>query len=309
MFCCALSAVCYTAANSCYRQLSILQADPIWVTCIKESIAFLTGAAWVAVLALRGQVAFPRKKEVIILVLVGLVVQLVGNLGSLWAIGKIGLSITIPTNFGALLVSSALFGRVILGERVSPRSTFALGMLMAALGLLGFGAEAAGRETAAAANSLSTAIVFAIGVSCTAGVVYAVLSIAMRRAMKRSVQMSMLLFIIAGMGVATMWPMSFHRLGFEKMLATPPNIMAWIFAAGLFNVIGFLAMAKGLQLTTVVHANILNASQVAMAAVVGMSCFQEPRNTWLVLGVLVTLLGILLVDRPRTAAETVEAMV
>ena len=52
-------------------------------------------------------------------------------------------------------------------------------------------------------------------------------------------------------------------------------------AAGVFNLIGFLGLIYGLQRTTVVHANVVNASQVAMAAVAGMALFHEPPNPWL----------------------------
>ena len=108
------------------------------------------------------------------------------------------------------------------------------------------------------------------------------------------------------MGMLTLWPMSFLQVGTASMLATPPKALAWMLAAGVFNLIGFLGIAKGLELTTVVHANVLNASQVAMCAVVGMAFFQESGSSWLISGVILTLLGIMLIDRPPTAAETVE---
>ena len=306
--CCALAAVSYTAANTCLRQLSTT-VDPAWTTCIKESMACLFAGFCILVKLFRGLPAFPRRKEVGILIAVGLAVQLIGNLGLLWSMGKIGLAVAIPTNSGTQLLVCALFGGIILGERVTFRSAMALGLLLIALVLLGFGAEAAGRAMASADSpSLPATIALAVAASCIAGVSYAGLSIAMRRSSNLRIAQSTLLFIVAGVGVAAMWPLSCYRMGVDGLLATSPKAFAWMLSAGVFNLIGFFGFAKGLQLTSVVHASVLNASQVAMSAVVGMIYFQEPRNPWLVLGVMVTLLGILLIDRPP-ASDTVELMV
>ena len=82
------------------------------------------------------------------------------------------------------------------------------------------------------------------------------------------------------------------------LLNTPWEQLAPDGRAGVFNLIGFLAIIHGLQRTTVVHANVVSASQVAMAAVAGMALFHEPPNPWLLLGVGLTIAGILRFDRP-----------
>jgi hypothetical protein len=35
---CIVSALCYTAANICLRKLAALEADEMWVTCVKEVV-------------------------------------------------------------------------------------------------------------------------------------------------------------------------------------------------------------------------------------------------------------------------------
>jgi drug/metabolite transporter (DMT)-like permease len=52
-----------------------------------------------------------------------------------------------------------------------------------------------------------------------------------------------------------------------------------------------------------VHANLLNASQVALGAMAGVVLFDEPRNAWLVTGIVLTVLGILFTGRPPTDEE------
>jgi drug/metabolite transporter (DMT)-like permease len=275
---------------------------------MKETTAFSFAVLWAIFRRCRGLRVFPAKSEVGILLGVGLAVQLVGNLGSFWTMGKVGLVISIPTISGSQLLACALFGWLILGERVSFRTDVALGALLVALILLGFGAQAA-RDSLDSSGTTEAMVVLAVGVSLAVGVVYAVMSIAMRRSMNASVEKCAILFLISGMGVSTMWPLSFYREGLPAMLATPPRALTWMAAASFFNLLGFLGFTKGLQLTTVVHANFLNASQVALLAVVGMAFFAEPINPWLVFGVMTTLLGIMLIDRPPEAAEVVETTV
>ncbi|MCC6126642.1 MAG: DMT family transporter [Pirellulales bacterium] len=306
--CCALAALSYAASNVCSRQMTTMRLDPVWVTCGKETAAFSFAVGWALFRRRRGLPVFPPRIEIGILILVGLAVQLIGNLGSFWTMGKIGLVIAIPTNSGSQLLTCALFGWLILGERVSFRSGVALGALMIALVLLGLGAEAA-RGSLTPSDPAGATVPLAVCVSLAVGVVYAAMSIAMRRSMNRSVERCAILFFISGVGIATMWPLSFFRLGLSGMAATSSQALAWMLAASFFNLVGFLGFAKGLQLTTVVHANFLNATQVALLAVAGMAFFHEPNNPWLIFGVLTTLLGILLIDRPPEAVDVVETTV
>jgi drug/metabolite transporter (DMT)-like permease len=297
MCCCAFAALCYTASNVCSRQMTTMHLDLAWVNCAKETTAFSFAILWALFRRFRGLRVFPAKKEILILVAVGLAVQLIGNLGSFWTMGKVGLVISIPTNSGSQLLFSALFGWLILRERVSRRTGVALGALMLALVFLGLGAQAA-KDVLCPPGSNAAIIAVAVGVSLAVGITYAVMSIAMRRSMNKAVSQCAILFFISGMGISTMWSLSLYRVGVSAMIATPPDALGWMAAASFFNLIGFLGFAKGLELTTVVHANFLNASQVALLAIAGMAFFREPVNPWLVLGIVITLVGIVLIDQP-----------
>jgi drug/metabolite transporter (DMT)-like permease len=48
-----------------------------------------------------------------------------------------------------------------------------------------------------------------------------------------------------------------------------------------------------------VHANVLNASQVAVGATAGIFLFREPLNDWLLCGIVLTIVGIALYGHPR----------
>ena len=56
-----------------------------------------------------------------------------------WALGIVGLAISIPAIFGAMITGGAVLGHFWLGERVSRRSMAAIGLLLASLVLLGTG--------------------------------------------------------------------------------------------------------------------------------------------------------------------------
>jgi DME family drug/metabolite transporter len=308
---CALSAVFYTATNVCLRKLAALECDPTWVVCNKELVTVLALGPWLLALLARRRLRRPPLKDLGLIFLTGLLVQLAGNLGVQWSLGVVGLAVTIPVCFGLMLLGGAAFGWWILRETVSPRAMLAVGLLLAALILLGSGAKGASRSIVGAAEMPpgGWSVIGAVAAAGAAGVIFALLSIVIRHTLRRTTPAGVLMFIITGAGVITLGPISVARWGWQITARTSAEQWAWILAAGVFNLLGFLSISKGLRLTPIVHANVLNASQVAMAALAGVFLFHEALPASLSAGVLLTIVGILLIDRPQTASETVEAAV
>ena len=306
---CIVSALCYTAANVCLRKLAALEADEMWVTCMKEVVTVSVIGPWLLVQAFRGLSVLPPWRTLFALVLTGLAVQLAGNLSVQWAFGVVGLAITIPAVFGIMLTASAAFGLVFLGERVSARSAAAIALLIASIVLLNVGAGAASQAIAAVsrAGSGPARVLLGVGAACVGGLMFAALSTVIRSTAAARVPVTTIVFVITGMGVLSLGCLSIWRLGADTLLRTEPGQLAWMLAAGSFNLIAFLAITKGLQLTTVVHASVLNASQVAMAAVAGVALFAESLNGWLMLGIGLTIAGIFLIRGPSETAEAMEA--
>jgi multidrug transporter EmrE-like cation transporter len=98
--------------------------------------------------------------------------------------------------------------------------------------------------------------------------------------------------------------LSYARLGWQGIAATSGQQWWVMTAAGVFNFVAFLALAKALQLTTVVYVNALNASQVAMAAVAGVVLFRESSSPALALGVILTIGGLMLMRPARPERRT-----
>ncbi len=297
--CCIISALFYTAANICLRQLAALEADEMLAVGTKELVAVLLVGPYVLSRAVRGAKVLPPRRTLLILVAAALAVQLGGNLPVQWALGVVGLSITMPAIFGAMLTAAALFGYVFLGERPSRRSVVAIALLIGSVALLNMGADEAYR-------TLSRPLVLlGVGAACLGGVMFAVLSTTVRFTATARIPISTIVLTTTLVGVLSLGSLSIWRLGPQGLIDTRPDQWAWMLAAGACNLAAFLAITKGLQLTTVLNANVLNASQVAMGALAGITLFGESWNPWLLAGVLLTIIGVVLVG--QSSQNTPEA--
>jgi len=293
--CCTISVLGYSAANVCLRQLAALGCDPAWVTCNKEVVTVVILGGWLLGQAFRGLPTFPTGRPLLFLILAGLATQLGGNVLMQWAFGIVGLAVMIPAMYAFNLTFTAIFGRILLGERVATRSMGALGMFLASLAMLAWGAYVSSSAGPAKHSLLVTA---SIGAACLAGIIYAMLGITIRHCVTGTTRLTAVAVLITGMGVVTLGPLCIYRYGLWQLLATPPEQLAWMAAAGLFNMIAFLALIQGLQLVAVIYVNMLNATQVALAVVAGMTLFGEPVNGWLLLGIVLTICGTLMVGPP-----------
>jgi drug/metabolite transporter (DMT)-like permease len=227
--------------------------------------------------------------------------------GAQWSLGIVGLAVSVPAQFGLMITAGAALGWVGLGEQVSLRSAAAIALLIVALVLLGRGAEAVSRSIAGpgAVPPGPLLLLLAVGAAGLAGAVYALLSTVIRHSVTRTTTPSAVAFLVPLMATLTLGPLCVERFGAASLLNTPRDQLLLMAAAGVFNLIGFLGLIHGLQRTTVVHANVVNASQVAMAALAGMALFHEAPNPWVLLGVGLTIVGIVWIDRPAEAIEEI----
>ncbi len=294
---CASAAILYASANLGLRWLAV-DANPILSICVKESVSLVVVGPWLLWLLLRGQRVFPGRQAVGRLCLVGLSTQLIGNVPMLWALGIVGLAIGIPVMIGVNLVASALLGLVLLGERVSLRSAAALGLLIVAVILLSLGAGQTNQSIANATGARCGPlwVGLAVAACCTSGCAFALLSITIRSTVTQAASPSVVVFLITGMALLSLGPLSLWQLGVDGLLRTRPVDLQVMLLTGALNLAAFASLTKGLQRTSVVYANVLTASQTALAAVSGMLIFHEPPNSAMLLGVTLTVVGVVLVD-------------
>ena len=300
--CCTVAALGYTAANICLRILTVRQ-DPAWILCVKESVAVVLVGPWLLVQAARRQRVLPGKGTLAALAAVGLATHLGGSLPWIWAMGVVGLAITVPASLGVNLVVAALFGWLLLRERVSVQSGLAIAVVIVSVLLLSAGAGEV-NDSILATASVATGpfwIGLAVALSCASGIVWAALNVAIRRSVTRGVSIWLIAFIVPAMGASSLAVVSLLRHGLWGLLATPGEDFALMLVCGLFNLVAYLAIIKGLQMTSIVHANVVSASQAAMAALAGLWFFQETSSPSLVAGLCLTVAGMALIDRPVPA--------
>ena len=293
------SALGYTGANCCLRAAT--NVDPVWVSAVK---AFPTAAAMGVVLTLaasRGQSLFPPWKIIKALILAGLFGQLVGNVLFQYSLGVVGIGLAVPLCMGMIILASALLARFYLHESVTLPAVLSMAVLIVAIWVLSLGA---GDAYQSIANQAPRGWLLLIGVAaaCASGFAYAVLGVVIRYGLTANCSITATTFLVCLVGVIALGLWSGVKIGVAGMLATTPRDWYVMLAAGVFNLMAFLALARALQLMSVVYVNAVNASQVAMAAVAGVLFFREPLTVALAAGVFLTVLGLLLMprkDRPQ----------
>ncbi len=303
--CGVISALAYTGANILLKLLSQEGVDPVWVSCVKA--APTAALAWwmIARRARRGLPALPPARLLPGLLAAGLFMQLGGNVSFQWALGEIGLAVCIPLVFGTLIIGGALLGRIWLGESISHRSALAMLLLVAAVTVLSFGTQDARDAVSPSAdNSGLTTVVLATAAACLAGLAYAVCNTVIRRVATGAVSLSATLMVLSTSGVVSLGVLALARIGPGGCLQTTAAQWGVMLAAGLFNAAAFFSLGLALQTVTIVRANTINASQVAMCAVAGLILFGEPATASLGIGIALTMAGLLIVTRARKTPST-----
>ncbi len=291
------AAVTYTGANMALRQL-VRHNDPdwaVWVACVKAMPAALAAWAIIAYRGMKGLQALPPRALVLPLLLTGLFMQFGGNVAFQWALSLGGLALTVPLMFATLISSSALLGRIVLSEPISARATAAMGVLIVAICVLSGGADIASRAMDVEATRMS--IVGAVVFACSAGFAYGACGVVMRRTVTSDVSLSATLVLLSSSGVIGLGLTSLWRLGPEQLLQTPSDDMLMMGLAGLFNAVAFFSLCASLRYISVLRVNLLNASQIAMAAAAGVVCFDEQLTVWLIGGTILTATGLVISDK------------
>jgi drug/metabolite transporter, DME family len=323
---CVLSAVFYTLMGICQRELSTT-ADPVWVNCVQASVSTAVFGFYLSLCSLRGRSVWPTRGVAVGLMVLGVVTQLGGS-SYQWSLGVVGLAIGNPLQMGVMLAAAALLGWIVLGERVGWRAILAIALITGSVLLLSVGADEAS-ETINAAKSAETdgavasgegvgaraadegpdkldvpllMVLLGVGAACFAGVAFAILTVGMRKTATENTAPEAIVFFINVMGILFLGPWAAARLGLPGMLATSPRDLIVMLAVGLCNLLAFLLIAKALQLTGVVRVNVINnALTTALTVLAGIVIFAEPANRELIIGIVLTLLGIALIS--TTEAE------
>ncbi len=294
-----VSAIGYTAANVALRSVS--DCDPIWVSAVK-SIPTLLGALAVLVWqTYQNHSVWPSRTVLWRLIVAAFVGNFFGNVAFQWALGVIGIALSVPLVLGTIIVSGTAMGRWLLGEPVSRRTLTAVVLLVAAVGVLSLGAESAHRSVVqqAVRGAPHAWMKTALGVAAAivAGTAYSVLSVVIRYGVQRQASVSVTMFVVSLVGLVSLSAIALVRGGPQLPFAFTFGEYTAMTVAGLFNALAFLALTRAYQLAHMVYINAINGSQAAMAALAGVWLFREAPTPALWTGLALTVGGLWLLDR------------
>jgi multidrug transporter EmrE-like cation transporter len=106
-------------------------------------------------------------------------------------------------------------------------------------------------------------------------------------------------FFISVMGILFLGPWVWGRLGWSGILATAPRDFALMLGVGLCNLLAFLLFTRALRLATVVRTNIIiSGLNSVLTVAAGLTLFAEPHTTAVLLGLGLSLVGIVLINLP-----------
>ena len=293
------AAIGYSGANFALRQLAVPN-DPgwaVWVTANKAIPAALIAWFMIILQWSRGEPGLPPGRMIWRLILVGLVMQYAGNFMFQWSLSLGGLAVTVPICFSMLIISGAWMSRRVCGEEISSKTMGAIGILIVSVAVLSSGAGSATESMGHDLSLLTTTL--AIVSAAVSGLAYGATGVVVRRLVTGTLTIPSSLVVLSTTGAVTMTAHAMIVDGPTKLFALSEGHWATIIGAGVLNAAAFFAVAGSLKRIPVTFLNILNASQNAMCAIGGVLLFAEPVTWPLVVGCVLTMFGILLVDRGK----------
>jgi len=298
---CLIGTLLYSCSNICYKELAVQEVDMRWVLCMKELVCVVCVTPAILFWAVRRQYVWPSWQWIVFLLIGGFVCEFVGARLHLWAIGTIGLIVSLPLLQASNIVCSAGIGHSFLGERVSGRCKLAMGVMLAAICCLFFGPAPSDAEQSSQQIAGNTLLLGGIG-AIVAGVAYSVYIVFLRRSSNsRQVPISFIAVEITGIGVV-IFGFEFirdHSYQISALWSDIPAQVWWlVIVAGLFNMIGFLFQITGIRYTLVARAQMISVAQIVVGTLFGVFFYNESTNAMIWLGVSLTVLGIVIVSTP-----------
>ena len=294
----AAAAFLYTAANVALRKC--VGVDPFLVAAVKAVPTVIVLGPLVCWMLVRGVPLLTSGRMIPRFVAVALLGQFVGNAAFQVALEVIGLAASVPITLGVLIICGAVLGRVVLGEPVRVTTIVAITTLIAAIVVLSMPGEST--MPAESTSKLSPIV----GALCAAasGAAYALFGVVMRQTMNGGVTATLTMFISGVVGTISLWSFALFRLGPQVIAMTTQDQWLVMSVAGVLNFAAFVALSYALKALPVVAVNLINASQVAMAAAAGVIIFAEPITKSLLAGIALTFLGLSILATGRKKKQS-----
>lgn len=304
------AAVLYTLTNIALRDC--VDVDAYLVSAVKAAPTVIFLGPVVMWMAMTGKPMMKSKKRLPQFLFASILAQFFGNAAFQKALEKIGLAASVPITLGVLLVGGAIFGIFLLGESVSRQKTISMITLIAAVvvlsipqsgsapkssepeittqGQLEMGSVPAVDETRVSVADVLIGSLWA----AASGLAYSFFGVSLRQTLQSGVSSATAMLVSGLVGTIALWPYVFLTLGSETITKVGWSTWITMSIAGSCNFLAFIAITASLRLLPVVAVNLINASQVAMAAMAGVLLFREPFTWTLLGGILLTIAGLII---------------
>lgn len=292
-----MAAAAYSVANLALRGLSRPDGGvgwDMWVAGTKAFPTFFVAIVLLAIRRSRGQTSFAAWSFVWPIALAAFFNQLGGNFAFQMSLSKIGLAISVPICFASIICSGAIVGRYVLGDQVSVRTGISMGLMVASIMFL---STAARNRATVVPTEADWGTATGVALAVISGLVYGVTGVFIRKAVRSQMPVAATLFLFSAAGFLMLCPLSLCLLTPQTLATTTPAEWATIAIAGVFNALGFFAITHAMRHLTISRANVINASQNALCAVGAVMIFGESLSIFGLMGIGLTIAGLLTLDR------------
>ncbi len=294
---------CYTASIIALRAVAKDGLDwAAWVSCLKAVPTVAVALLVLGIQARRGTIVWPTRRMMIALIASGTAMQILGNLGFQWGLALGGMTLTVPLSQASLLISGAVLGVVTIGEHVSRRSSLAMSVLILAICLLSIDADPMGNAAAGQGGRGEGVILLTVALGLAAGIGWGQAGVVIRQVAKSGVSTAVTILLLSSTAILVLGGGVLVRQGPGWILEQTSAEEFWIaMVAGAFTSLAFFALTMALKHISIVRANLINASQIALTSLAGFVLFDEPMTRLMIIGTGLTIGGLLLMERPAEA--------
>ncbi|MEZ6046937.1 MAG: DMT family transporter [Planctomycetaceae bacterium] len=299
------SAVNYSIANALLNDLAHTNNFDwaVWVTCIKAIPATLLSWFVLGWRRMRGLSTLPPRGMFWPMIGFGFLMQFGGNVFFQFSLSYIGLALSVPLCFSTIILSSAWLSWFWLKESLQKETIISIVLLFFAIVLLSLGIEqATSTRSYLDQTSLWTQITAIIGATF-AGISYGVSGVAIRHSLQKEVSLAGTLVWLSTVGVIALGIWCSLRMTTEEMFSATPAQWQSMLWAGVANAIGFFCIGAAMKYISVVQANLINTSQIAMCGMIGVFLFGEQMTFWLCCGTILTMIALFTLRPPKSRKQ------
>ncbi len=302
------AAIGYTATNVCLRQVSSL--DPFFVSAIRAIPSVLIVLPLIARRLMRGSRVLNGMQHVGTLLVTGIIAQICGNVFFQASLGVVGVAIAVPLVLSTMIVSGAVIGWLVLGERVGVKTQFGMVLLIVALVFFSLGARQAQMQinpVSVPTPGDASILWLAIAGNMLGGLSYAFLGLSMRRAFQAGMPIETAILILSTIAVILLFGICCFRISWDQVEQVTSQQWTLMIVAGVLNGLSFILLGIALRNLHLVFAQMVNATQATLASIAGYLVFAEPLTSNLIIGLLFTITGLTLAGlqkKPAIAEKT-----